>query len=416
MSDGLSPETPVSVKQVGERLQQQIAALGSVWLTGEVLSWNVRGANVYGQLRDLHEDAKLDFAVWRNVLRSLSGTFSPGDRVVMHASPQIWVPGGRLSLIVHAVSHVGIGEFLARIERLRQALRAEGLFDAAHKKRLPYVPQCIGLVTGRDSDAEKDVLQNARLRWPDVRFKLHYATVQGERAAGEVSAGIRALDADPEVDVIIVARGGGELQHLLPFSDEEVVRAAFHAATPLVSAIGHEADRPLLDDVADLRASTPTDAAKRVVPDVSEEREGIASDMARITGAVRQFLSQEIRHLEVVRARPALAHPESLVSLREEDIFRLHDRAHELTQHALTQRGHEVARLRATLTALSPKLTLERGYAIAQLKSGQVLTSPKDAETGEPLTLTLAHGKLQATVTGAEHPTSQEVVDPETIG
>ncbi len=191
---------------------------------------------------------------------------------MVHATPTFWSKRGTLQLQADAIRMVGLGELLARIEHLRRVLAAEGLFDADRKVALPFLPAVVGLVCGRESKAEHDVVVNARERWPQVQFVIREVAVQGPRAVPEVSAAIAELDADPSVEVIVVARGGGSVEDLLPFSNEAMVRAAAACRTPLVSAIGHETDAPLLDLVADHRASTPTDAAKRIVPDVAEER------------------------------------------------------------------------------------------------------------------------------------------------
>jgi len=272
---------------------------------------------------------------------------------------------------------------------------------AARKKPLPFLPHCIGLVTGADSDAEKDVLRNAQLRWPSVRFRVHHSAVQGERAVGELVAGIRALDADPEVDVIIVARGGGDFQNLLPFSDEAVVRAAAACETPLVSAIGHENDRPLLDDVADLRASTPTDAAKRVVPDVADELARVQQVRSRMLSRVTSLIGTEIDRIAQVRSRPSLAAPGWIIDQRADELVRLVARGVELTERRLERAGQEVDERRRQLRALSPQHTLDRGYAIVQRGEGQVLRDPAEASAGDALVLTLAAGRLAATAGAA---------------
>ncbi|MCU1513622.1 MAG: exodeoxyribonuclease large subunit, partial [Microbacteriaceae bacterium] len=302
---------------------------------------------------------------------------------------------------VFEMRHVGLGDLLERLERLRQKLKAEGLFDSARKKPLPFLPHCIGLITGKDSDAEKDVLRNAQLRWPAVDFRVVHTPVQGDRAAAEVTAALKELDADPRVDVIIVARGGGDFQNLLVFSDETLVRAAAACSTPIVSAIGHEADRPLLDDVADLRASTPTDAAKRVVPDVAEELSRVHQARARIGVSVNGLVRSEIAKLEQLRSRPVLAGSAWLVDSRAEEIGRYVGRNAELVSLLVERSQTRIVELRAQLRALSPQRTLDRGYAIAQLPGGGVLRSAKDATTGTPLLLTLAVGTASATITGA---------------
>ncbi len=399
-------ETPWPVGLMSQKIKEWIDRLGTVWVEGEITQWQLRGGHVYGKLKDLHQDATVSFTVWRSVASKLTADFSQGDRVIALVKPDFWVKGGSLSVQVFELSHVGLGELLQRLEQLRQQLMREGLFDASRKRALPFLPQCIGLVTGRDSDAEKDVIRNATLRWPGVRFKVRYSAVQGDRAATEVAAGIAALDADPEVDVIVVARGGGDFQHLLPFSDERVLRAAAEASTPLVSAIGHEADRPLLDEVADLRASTPTDAAKRVVPDVGEQLAGIDQARSRMSARLGQLLSHETDRIAQLRARPVFERPERLVDERAEDLVRWIARGAELADRAVEDRSNSLAHVRARLTALSPKATLERGYAIAQLvgpdgSPTEVLRDPRDAPEGAELRLSLAGGRLAARSHGA---------------
>lgn len=399
-------ETPWPVGLMSQKIKEWIDRLGQVWVEGEITQWQLRGGHVYGKLKDLDQDATVSFTVWRSVAQKLTADFSQGDRVIALVKPDFWVKGGSLSVQVFDLSHVGLGELLQRLEQLRQQLAAEGLFDTARKRPLPFLPQKIGLVTGRDSDAEKDVIRNATLRWPGVQFRVHYAAVQGERAASEVAAGIVALDEDPEIDVIIVARGGGDFQHLLPFSDERVLRTAAAATTPLVSAIGHEADRPLLDEVADLRASTPTDAAKRVVPDVGEQLAGIDQARSRMSARLGQLLSHETDRIAQLRARPVLARPDRLVDERAEELVRWIARGAELADRAVEDRAVMLEHTRARLGALSPKATLERGYAIAQLiapdgGAADVLRDPRDAPEGQSLRISLAGGRLGAVSSGA---------------
>ncbi|MHA3683660.1 exodeoxyribonuclease VII large subunit [Leucobacter sp. HY1908] len=397
-------DTPWPVALMSEKIAAWVDRLGQVWIEGEVTQWQVRGGHVYGKLKDLSQDATVSFTVWRSVASRLTSEFSQGDRVIALVKPNFWVKGGSLTVQVFDLSHVGLGELLERLERLRRQLLSEGLFAPERKRALPFLPSLIGLVTGRDSDAEKDVVRNATLRWPGVQFKIHYAAVQGDRAATEVSAGIEALDRDPAVDVIIVARGGGDFQNLLPFSDERVVRAAAAATTPIVSAIGHEADRPLLDEVADLRASTPTDAAKRVVPDVGEELAGLDQARARMSARLSQLIAHESDRISQLRARPVLAQPERSIDERADELVRWAARGAELADRAVADRAQSLEQTRARLTALSPQATLERGYAIAQTitaggEPGAVVRSPADAPAATVMRLTVAGGQLRATVT-----------------
>ena len=392
-------DAPWPVGLLSAKIKGWIDRLGTVWVEGEITQWGLSGGNVYGKLKDLDADVTVGFTVWSSVKAKLPEDLKQGDRVVALVKPNYWIKGGSLTMQVFEMRHVGLGDLLERLERLRQSLSAEGLFDRDRKKPLPFLPGCVGLITGKDSDAEKDVLRNAQLRWPAVEFRVVHTAVQGDRAAGEVTAALRTLDADPDVDVIIVARGGGDFQNLLVFSDETLVRTAAACVTPIVSAIGHEADRPLLDDVADLRASTPTDAAKRVVPDVADELARVQQARSRIGNRMTAHVRTEIDRLEQLRSRPALAGSAWIVDSRAEELGRYLGRNAELIERLLERSHTRVLDLRSQLRALSPQRTLDRGYAIAQLPGGAVLRSSADAVVGTPLLLTLADGSASATVT-----------------
>jgi exodeoxyribonuclease VII large subunit len=396
-----SPEAPWPVAVMSGKLKDYIDRLGTVWVEGEITQWGLSGGNAYGKVKDLTQDVTLSFRVWSTTLMKLKEEFRQGDRVVALVKSEWWPKGGTLTMQVYDLRHVGIGDLLAKLEALRRKLAEEGLFDAERKQLLPFLPRCIGLVTGQDSDAEKDVVRNARLRWPAVEFRIRHAAVQGDQAVSQVIGAIRSLDKDPEVDVIIVARGGGDFQNLLPFSDERLIRAVAECRTPVVSAIGHEADRPLLDDVADLRASTPTDAAKRVVPDIADElarvRQARSRMLARVTGQV----TAEIDRIGALRTRPVMADPQRIVSDRAEELTRWVARGSELLDYAFERAGHRVGELRAQLRALSPQATLERGYAIARLESGAVLRHVAETSPGDAVRLTLVDGEIAATVESA---------------
>lgn len=404
--DGVSIETapptvdaPWGVALFAGKVKGWIERLGSAWIEGEITQWGVSGGNVYGKLKDLDEDVTVSFNIWSSVKAKLPDDLKQGDRVITLVKPNYWLKGGTITMQVFEMRHVGLGDLLEKLERLRQKLKAEGLFD--HKRPLPFLPHCIGLITGKDSDAEKDVLRNAQLRWPAVKFRVVHTAVQGDRAAGEVTRAIVTLDADPEVDVIIVARGGGDFQNLLVFSDEALLRAAAACATPLVSAIGHEADRPLLDEVADLRASTPTDAAKRVVPDVADELARVQQARAGIRSRITQRIAVEVDRLEALRTRPVLANPGWLVDTRADELGRWVARSRELVDRTIERAHTSVAELTGQLRALSPQRTLERGYAIAQLPDGSAVRDAASAPAGTRLKLTVAVGTLAATVDDA---------------
>lgn len=390
-----SPDAPTSVARLNETIHGFVERWGSVWVEGEITSWNVRGGNVYGRIKDLGADAALSFRLWSSTLRRLPD-LKVGDHVVACVKADYYVRGGDFTFTVSAMRHMGLGDQLERLERLRAQLRAEGLFDPARKKPIPFLPRCIGLITGEKSDAERDVHRNAELRWPQVRFRTAHAAVQGDRCVPETIGALKALDADPDVDVIVIARGGGDPQSLLGFSDERLLRAVAAASTPIVSAIGHENDHPLLDDVADLRASTPTDAAKRVVPDVAEQRALVAQLRARLTGRLTQRLSHDIAQLEQLRTRPALRSPESMVTSREHEIRMATARGRDIVERELDAATLRTAELRAGLRALSPGATLARGYAIALVDGDVIVRDAAQAPTGAQLVVTVGRGSLAA--------------------
>jgi exodeoxyribonuclease VII large subunit len=393
-------DTPWPVGLLASKIKGYIDRLGTAWVEGEITQWGVSGGNVYGKLKDLEQDATVSFTIWSSVRGKLPADLKQGDRVIALVKPNYWLKGGTLTMQVFEMRHVGLGDLLERLERLRAQLAAEGLFDAGRKKKLPFLPHRIGLITGKDSDAEKDVLRNAQLRWPAVAFRVVHAAVQGERTVADVSAAIRTLDADQDVDVIIVARGGGDFQNLLGFSDETLVRAAAACVTPLVSAIGHEADRPLLDEVADLRASTPTDAAKRVVPDIADELVRVQQARTRLSMRLTGLITHEIDRIGQLRTRPALASGNWIVDSRAEELTRYVARGAELITRSIERAETTTRDLATRLRSLSPQSTLDRGYAIVQASDGAILRAQAQAPDGTRLTVTLADGALDAVSSG----------------
>ena len=385
-----------TVADVANSLHGYIAQLPPVWIEGQLAEWNPRAKAHYGKLKDLTQDASINITVWNSVVEGLTESFKQGDKVRILAKPDYWVGGGSLSFTVKDMRHEGLGDILEKIERLRQQLASEGALAPELKKPLPFLPLCIGLITAKDSDAEKDVITNARLRWADVKFRTVHTLVQGEQCAPQVAAAIQQLDADPEVDVIIIARGGGEFLHLLPFSDERVVRAAVASETPIVSAIGHENDRPLLDEVADLRASTPTDAAKRVVPDVSAELDAISGQRSRAFQILNSLITTEADRIAQFRNRPVMSSPLAYLERHETDLANYLDKGITLIGHALTRATDTAHRLTAQLRTLSPQNTLDRGYAIVRGAKGNIATTVADVKTGDSLSIQLADGDITA--------------------
>ncbi|MFF4171300.1 exodeoxyribonuclease VII large subunit [Streptomyces sp. NPDC001744] len=391
-----SAETPLPVGEVSRLIGGWIDRLGAIWVEGQITQLSRRpGAGVvFLTLRDPSYDISIGVTCYRQVFDAVADVVSEGARVVVHAKPEWYAPRGQLSLRAVEIKPVGIGELLARLEQLKRTLAAEGLFASDRKRPLPFLPHRIGLVCGRASAAERDVLENARRRWPAVRFEVRNVAVQGVKAVPQVVGAVRELDADPGVDVIIVARGGGSVEDLLPFSDEQLVRAVADCRTPVVSAIGHEPDSPLLDLVADLRASTPTDAAKKVVPDVGEELDRVRGLRDRALRTVRGLLDREERGLAHALARPVMERPLRMVEVREDEVAALLARSRRVLGHLLDRADSELSHTRARVRALSPAATMERGYAVLQRADGTVVRSPGEVSGDEELRARVAEGEF----------------------
>jgi exodeoxyribonuclease VII large subunit len=377
-----------------------IDRLGAVWVEGQIAQLNRRqGMNtVFITLRDTVADISVSVTCSRQVFDSLNPPVVEGASVVIHARPSFYANRGTLSLYADDIRMVGLGELLARLERRRQLLAAEGLFARELKRKIPFLPGRVGLITGQGSAAERDVLENARRRWPAVEFRVLNTSVQGTNAAREVIEALAALDRDPEIDVIVIARGGGAVEDLLPFSDEALIRAVHAARTPVVSAIGHEPDTPLLDLVADMRASTPTDAAKMVVPDVAEEIDRVTRLRDRGRGMMTSWLTQQVNQLEAIRARPSLADPRSGLEDRSREIDDLRDRGRRTFGHQLDRAGNDLGHQLARVRGLSPRATMERGYSVLQDREGHVVASIDAAGKDQELQVRVLDGRIGVVV------------------
>ncbi|MFJ8926864.1 exodeoxyribonuclease VII large subunit [Streptomyces sp. NPDC102364] len=403
MAVNTSADAPLPVGQVSRLIGGWIDRLGAVWVEGQITQLSRRpGAGVvFLTLRDTSHEISVAVTCYRQVFDAVADVVREGSRVVVHAKPEWYAPRGQLSLRAAEIRPVGVGELLARLEQLKKALGAEGLFADDRKKPLPFLPQLIGLVCGRASAAERDVLENARHRWPAVRFEVRNVPVQGVHAVPQVVQAVKELDALDGVDVIIVARGGGSVEDLLPFSDEQLVRTVSSCSTPVVSAIGHEPDNPLLDYVADLRASTPTDAAKKVVPDVGEEYERVSWLRDRARRSVEALLEREERGLAAALSRPSIEDPHRMVDEREEQIAALTERSRRTLGHLLDRAESELTHTHARVVALSPAATLKRGYAVLQKPDGHVVRGPDEVAGDEELRARVAEGEFTVRVTEA---------------
>ena len=392
-----TPESPVPVRTVLRMVGEWVGRLGRVWVEGQIAELNRRGNAVFLTLRDPVAAVSARVVCTRAVFDANDPPPAEGARVVIWARPDFNVARGSFSLTALEIRAVGIGELLARLERLRRTLAAEGLFAAERKRPLPFLPAVIGLICGRDSAAERDVLKNAALRWPAVRFRVEQVAVQGPFAVEEIVAALQQLDADPAVDVIIVTRGGGSIEDLLPFSDETLVRAVAACRTPVVSAIGHEQDAPILDYVADVRASTPTDAARRVVPDVREQIALITQLRTRARRSLAGRLDREMSWLAAIKSRPALANPVGEIERQQEVVTALTQRARRCLSATLDRASDDVGHTRARLLALSPAATLRRGYAIVQHADSSVVRSAAEVARREKLIVRFADDQLKVT-------------------
>ena len=395
-----SIDAPAPVRVISEAIRDWIGKLGPVWVEGELSQVDDRKGSsmIFMRLRDTSSDISISLSCHRSVYQSVA-PLPQNARIKVFSKVNFYTGNGSLSLNAREIHHVGLGELLARLEMLKKVLAAEGLFAASRKKSLPFLPRKVGLICGRNSAAEKDVVENARRRWPAVQFEIREVAVQGSSAVIEVSGALKELESIEEVDVIIITRGGGSFEDLLPFSDEGLVRLVAACKKPIVSAIGHEQDTPLLDLVADLRASTPTDAAKRVVPDINEEFALLSDLSKRLHRGIKVRFDQEVRLIENLASRPIMKDAMLLVTPEIESLGRDRKAMSRSLQHRLTLSERELKGAESQLRALSPYAVLERGYSVAHRADGKILRDASEVGVGDLLTVRFARGAAKATVT-----------------
>ncbi|CAN2175712.1 XseA Exonuclease VII, large subunit [Candidatus Nanopelagicaceae bacterium] len=397
-----SSESPAPVRVVSEAIKDYVERLGPIWIEGEISELNERsGGMAFMRLRDTSVDMSLSVMCYKNVLAAVQ-PLPANARVVIHARASWFTKNGSLTMSAKEIRQVGVGELLARLEALKGVLAAEGLFSADRKVALPKLPRKVGLICGRNTDAEKDVVENARRRWPAVEFEIREVAVQGAAAVVEVSAALRELEGMDDVDVIIITRGGGSFEDLLPFSDESLVRLAASCQTPIVSAIGHEKDSPLLDLVADYRASTPTDAAKRVVPDIEQEISDINKIRDRIYRKLLSSVEYELNQIAQLRNRPVMKDPGVMIKVRKDDLSALRDRSHRGFKALLDIEKKEIKGVIAHLRSLSPQSTMDRGYAVVQSDDGKIVRDATKLKAGAVLRIRAAKGEAKASVLASE--------------
>lgn len=393
-----SSESPAPVRVVTEAIKEYVDRLGPIWIEGEIAELNERsGMMAFMRLRDTSADMSLSVMCHKSVIASVK-PLPANARVVIYAKPSWYTKSGTLSMSAKEIRQVGVGELLARLEALKSLLAEEGLFSIDLKVALPVLPRKVGLICGRNTDAEKDVVENARRRWPAVEFEIREVTVQGAAAVVEVSTALRELEADIDVDVIIITRGGGSFEDLLPFSDESLVRLAASCETPIVSAIGHEKDSPLLDLVADYRASTPTDAAKRVVPDIAEEISNIQKLRDRAYRALSARVEYESNFIAQLRSRPVMKDPGAFLTILSDELIDLRQRSTRSFTATIDAERKELKAITAHLRSLSPQSTLDRGYSVVRDAKGEVIRDPKQLKSGDQLAIKVAMGETSATV------------------
>ena len=369
-----SEQSPAPVRVISTLLHDYIDRLSSIWVEGQVAQFKPRpGASVqFITLRDTDAEFSLKVMVNSSLVGAMNPPLTEGQRIVIFGRFDFWAKQGSLQIVAKEIRAVGIGDLLAQLEALKNKLAAEGLFSADRKRPIPFLPRRIGLITGRQSDAMHDILVNTRERWPAADFEIREVAVQGVSAVPEITQALAELDS-LGLDVIVIARGGGSLEDLLPFSNETLVRAVSHASTPIVSAIGHEQDSPLLDFVADLRASTPTDAAKKIVPSLKEE----------------QLLVQELRQRTTRAVKAQL--DVHLIKIRE-----TRKRMQQIVIHLLDSEARTIEHLRTQVRSLSPAATMERGYSIVLTAAGDIVRDESQVAIGSTMDIRIAHGRLQA--------------------
>ena len=396
-------DNPWPLSRLTQNIKIYVDRMSPLWVEGQVVQYNPRPGSrmAFFTLRDTESDTSMTVTAFPNVITPIGAGFEEGVKVVARVKPVFWERSGSLNLQAAEVHLQGLGDLLAQIERLRQRLAAEGLFDADRKKPLPFLPRVIGLVCGRNAKAKDDVIVNASARWPGARFEVREVAVQGQYAVREVTQAIAELDSLPQVDVIVVARGGGSVEDLLPFSDEALVRAAAQTSTPLVSAIGHEGDAPLLDYVADYRASTPTDAARRIVPDLAQELDGLARAREGMRSAIQRRLAQERYNLDLLVSRPIFLAPAATLEPHRTFIDSALTSLRTQVERRLSSERQSILQASATLQALSPQATLERGYSMLRLPSGELVRDASQVPKGTLVEGILAQGRLAAHVVGS---------------
>ena len=403
---GSSPDSAFRLQDISKQLGDYIARLSRVWVEGELVAPKVYGRLVYVNLRDTSADMSMTMVVPTDVWGSLGESAVDGAKVVALVNPEWWTKKGSLQLRAYALRAVGVGDLLARIEQLRKVLEIEGLFRSDRKRPLPFLPRKVGLITGRDTDALKDVVVNARRRWPATQFVIREIPLQQAGTPTAAANALKELQEIEDVDVIVIARGGGSFEDLLPWSDEGLMRAVAAAYKPVVSAIGHENDHPILDDVADVRASTPTDAARKIVPDLEDETAQVDYLQGQLREHRRRWLENQSRHLQLSASALRARSPKSIVALRTQEVIAIRQQLTNKLSMKLQREDARIAQLSHRLSALSPFAVLARGYAVVTLPDGSVVRDQASVAPGSPVNIRVHEGDFIATRETTSNPSS----------
>jgi exodeoxyribonuclease VII large subunit len=391
--------TVYSVAAFNRGVGRWLGRLPTIWVEGEVteLRRHERWATVFFTLKDPSDGSCVGVTIGRGKFDALRLDLTDGERVHVFGRPELYEQRADFKLRALTIERFGVGAHLAALERLKASLAAEGLFAETRKRPLPFLPRRIGVVTGNDAAAKRDIVTTIRSRFPAASVLVAETYVQGPRAATEIVAAINALCEQPDVDVLILTRGGGSFEDLLPFSDERVVRAVACCPVPVVSAVGHEQDTPLCDLAADVRASTPTAAGKLVVPELTElcgrldrAREAIARSVHRSLERDRQRLARTVERLRIG--------PRAAVEREHLRLERARDRLRRAPTLAVERKRAALEKNGAKLAALSPVQTLSRGYAIVRTESGDLVASTRDVSAGARVDVTVADGGFGARV------------------
>lgn len=393
-------QSPYSVTQITQHIKGALEAdslLQDVWIEGEISNWSrSRAGHCYFTLKDAQ--AAIRAVIWRTTASQLSFLPQDGQAVLAHGRVSVYEPQGQYQFYADVLSPTGRGALYLQLEELKERLAEEGLFDRERKRPLPPCPSCIGIVTSPTGAVIRDISNVLSRRWPLVRVILAPTLVQGSDAPAQIVAALDTLYRRHDVDLIIIGRGGGSIEDLWAFNDEQVARTIFRAPVPVICGVGHEVDYTIADLVADVRAPTPSAAAELAVPDQVEVRAQLAALSAALEGAVGQRISDARRELDACLGALPRVSPRIHVDRGRQAVDDLMRRADVAWQHRFTLLCERVGGLEQRLQGLDPHAILERGYAVVRRQDGQVIRQVGQVTAGEPITVRVSDGDFGARV------------------